>query len=65
MNKKEIFTILFLFAFIWAWSYFVCAFGVWLLSLAFPFKFTWFRAFIVWVVFNLFFGGLKVTVNWS
>lgn len=65
MSKKEIFIILFMFAFIWAWSYLVCAFGVWLFSLAFPFKFTWFRAFIVWVIFNLFFSGLKVTVDWS
>lgn len=65
MSKKEIFLIVFLFAFIWAWSYLVCAFGVWLLSFAFSFKFTWLKAFIVWVIFNLLFGGLKVSANRS
>ena len=65
MSKKEIFIILFMFAFIWAWSYLVCAFGFWLLSLVFSFKFTWFKAFIVWIILNLLFGGVKVTVKWS
>lgn len=54
---KEWIFIVFFIACSLAWSFLVCAFGVWLLSCAFGFAFTWGKALMVWIVFNFIFGG--------
>ena len=60
---REYSTIIFLIIALIAYSIGVCALGVWLLSLAFGFTFTWFKAFAVWVCISLFTGGIKFTIS--
>ena len=43
------------------YSFLLGALTTWLLSLAFGFTFTWFKAFCFWLAFTIITGGIRIT----
>ena len=51
-----------LFLVIISYTYALCAFGTWLVCVAFGIGFTWLRALAVWFVLNIIIGFIKITI---
>ena len=59
---KDILFILLIIIALTGWSFLFLGFNFWLLSLIFNFIFTWFKVFIIWLIFQLFFG-IMIIIN--
>ena len=60
---KSNFWIIFIIVALFAYSFGVCALGVWLLSLAFGFTVTIWKILAVWVFILFISGGIKITLS--
>ena len=60
---KDYFLIIFLIVALIGYTFLLGALCTWLFCIAFGLTFTWGRAFVVWLIFSLATGGIKIAIK--